>query len=87
MAQPERYVFVCLNQRPEGHPKGSCLDRGAADVFNALREEQGRRLLTNVKVVASVAADVGAELAELDGEDDHVQRLVAYPPHVAVARL
>ena len=29
MAQPEKYVFVCLNQRPEGHPKGSCLDRGA----------------------------------------------------------
>ena len=53
MGQPERYVFVCLNQRPEGHPKGSCLDRGAADVFNALREEQGRRLLTEVKVVAT----------------------------------
>src|ERR687898_1359109 len=53
MAQPERYVFVCLNQRPEGHPKGSCLDRGAAGVFEALREEQGRRLLTNVKVVAT----------------------------------
>src|ERR671910_2912792 len=53
MAQPEKYVFVCLNQRPEGHLKGSCLDRGAADVFNALREEQGRRLLTNVKVVAT----------------------------------
>jgi (2Fe-2S) ferredoxin len=29
------------------------MDRGAADVFNALREEQGARLLTNVKVVAS----------------------------------
>jgi (2Fe-2S) ferredoxin len=53
MAMPERYVFVCLNQRPAGHPKGSCLDRGAAEVFNALREEQGRRLLTNVKVVAT----------------------------------
>ena len=53
MAMPERYVFVCLNQRPAGHPKGSCLDRGAADVFNALREEQGRRLLTGVKVVAT----------------------------------
>jgi (2Fe-2S) ferredoxin len=32
MAMPERYVFVCLNQRPEGHPKGSCLDRGATHV-------------------------------------------------------
>jgi (2Fe-2S) ferredoxin len=53
MAQPEKYVFVCLNQRPAGHPKGSCLDRGADDVFNAMREELGRRLMTNVKVVAS----------------------------------
>ena len=38
MAQPEKYVFVCLNQRPAGHPKGSCLDRGAAEVFEALRD-------------------------------------------------
>jgi (2Fe-2S) ferredoxin len=53
MAQPEKYVFVCLNQRPAGHPKGSCLDRGANDVFNAMRDELGRRLMTNVKVVAS----------------------------------
>jgi len=53
MGQPERYVFVCLNQRPAGHPKGSCLDRGAAAVFEALREEQGRRLDKSVKVVAT----------------------------------
>jgi (2Fe-2S) ferredoxin len=53
MAQPDKYVFVCLNQRPAGHPKGSCLDRGANDVFNAMRDELGRRLMTNVKVVAS----------------------------------
>jgi (2Fe-2S) ferredoxin len=53
MGQPERYVFVCLNQRPAGHPKGSCLDRGAAEVFDAMREEQGARLLTTVKIVAS----------------------------------
>ena len=53
MGQPERYVFVCLNQRPAGHPKGSCLDRGAAQVFDELREEQGRRLTKDVKVVAT----------------------------------
>ena len=38
-------------------------------------------------VFASVCADFGAELVEMDGEDDHVHLLVAYPPHVAVARL
>jgi putative transposase len=36
---------------------------------------------------ASVGADVGAELVELDGQDDQVQLLVASPPQVAVARL
>ncbi|MFL6185726.1 MAG: IS200/IS605 family transposase, partial [Actinomycetes bacterium] len=34
-----------------------------------------------------VCADFGAELVEMDGEDDHVHLLVAYPPQVAVARL
>jgi (2Fe-2S) ferredoxin len=53
MDRIDKYVFICLNQRPPGHPKGSCMDRGAADVFNAFREEQGDRLLTGVKVVAS----------------------------------
>ena len=38
-------------------------------------------------VFTSVCADFGAELVELDGEDDHVHLLVAYPPQVAVARL
>ena len=47
----------------------------------------GEHLGTLGEVFASVGADVGAELVELDGEDDHVHLLVAYPPHVAVARL
>jgi putative transposase len=38
-------------------------------------------------VFAGVCADFGAELVVMDGEDDHVHLLVAYPPHVAVARL
>ena len=38
-------------------------------------------------VFTSVCADFGAELVEMDGEDDHIHLLVAYPPRVAVARL
>jgi putative transposase len=38
-------------------------------------------------VSASVGADFGAELVELDGEDDHGHLLVASPPQVATARL
>jgi putative transposase len=47
----------------------------------------GKHLDTLCEMFASVCADFGAELVEMDGQDDHVQLLVAYPPHVAVARL
>jgi putative transposase len=39
------------------------------------------------EVFASVCRDFGAELVEMEGEDDHVHLLVAYPPTIAVARL
>lgn len=50
---PQKFVFVCINQRDPAHARPSCLNNGADDVFNALREEQGRRLLTDAKVVAA----------------------------------
>lgn len=53
MAMPERYLFVCINERAAGHPRGSCMQRGASDVFNELREAQGRHELFNIKVVYS----------------------------------
>ncbi len=52
MPKPETFVFVCINQRDPTHPRPSCIANGSGDVFNALREEQGRRLLTGVKIVA-----------------------------------
>jgi (2Fe-2S) ferredoxin len=52
MPMPEKFVFICINQRDPEHPRPSCINRGAGDLFNALREEQGRRLATGVKIVA-----------------------------------
>lgn len=52
MPRPERHVFVCLNERPPGHPKGSCSARGGSallDEFNRLIQERqafGRILAT-----------------------------------------
>jgi (2Fe-2S) ferredoxin len=51
VAMPERYLFVCINERDPNHPRGSCMRRGAGDVFNELREAQGRHDLVNMKVV------------------------------------
>ena len=38
-------------------------------------------------IFASVCTDFDAELVAFDGEDDHVQLLVSYPPKVAVSNL
>ena len=32
------HVFVCDNQRPPGHVRGCCADRGGAAFLNALKE-------------------------------------------------
>jgi REP-associated tyrosine transposase len=39
------------------------------------------------QVMGAVCADFGAQLAEFNGEDDHVHLLVTYPPAVALSRL
>lgn len=38
-------------------------------------------------IFSSVCQDFAAELAEFDGETDHVHLLVRYPPQVALSRL
>ncbi|MDP9023039.1 MAG: (2Fe-2S) ferredoxin domain-containing protein [Actinomycetota bacterium] len=47
---PERFVLVCINERPADHPRGSCVRRGGDAVFNAFRELTGQRGLVDVKV-------------------------------------
>jgi (2Fe-2S) ferredoxin len=53
MPKPRTFAFVCINQRDASHPRPSCAANGGAELFNALREEQGRRLATDVKIVAA----------------------------------
>jgi (2Fe-2S) ferredoxin len=31
------HVFVCTNQRPAGHPKGSCADKGSEKLRNYMK--------------------------------------------------
>lgn len=38
MARRKRYLFVCVNRRPDGVPKGSCAARGAEDLHAALKQ-------------------------------------------------
>lgn len=45
MPRPEKHVFVCTQNRPQGHPRGSCAASGCADVMNAFMIEIQKRNL------------------------------------------
>lgn len=38
MAHRKRYLFVCVNRRPDGVPKGSCAVRGAEEIHALLKQ-------------------------------------------------
>ena len=38
MAHRRRYLFVCVNRRPDGTPKGSCAVRGSVELHARLKE-------------------------------------------------
>ena len=52
MPKPEAHIFVCVQRRPDGHPRSSCAQKNAEAVFNAFAQElikrnlQGRVALT-----------------------------------------
>jgi (2Fe-2S) ferredoxin len=60
VAQRKRYLFVCVNQRQAGAPKGSCAGRGAAEIHAALKTELKARGLakTEVRTCTSSCLDV-----------------------------
>jgi len=39
----EHYLFVCTNRRPDGHPKGSCAQKGSEEILAKLKDVLARR--------------------------------------------
>lgn len=56
MSQRKRYLFVCVNRRPDGTPKGSCAARGADLLHAALKDMLKRRGLAETEVRACTAS-------------------------------
>jgi len=54
--QRNRYLFVCVNRRPDGTPKGSCAERGAVELHAALKAELQARGLAKTEVRACTAS-------------------------------
>lgn len=67
MPKPQKHVFVCAQDRPAGHPRGCCTQKGSADVLQAFfREVQKRNAYDSVAVTFSGClgpCDGGANVA------------------------
>jgi (2Fe-2S) ferredoxin len=58
MARFERHLFVCTNERPPGHPKGCCREKGSEEIRAALKSELKRRgLAGTIRANASGCLD------------------------------
>lgn len=54
--QRRRYLFVCVNRRPDGTPKGSCAGSGSVEIHAALKAELGARGLVKTEVRACTSS-------------------------------
>ncbi len=48
MGRFERHVFICTNERPAGHPRGCCREKGSEAIRSALKSELKRCGLADV---------------------------------------
>lgn len=71
MAKPEYHVFVCAQQRPPGHPRGSCAERGAVSLLTKLSQSlMARNLIGKVSIVQTAClgpCDAGANMLVYPG--------------------
>jgi (2Fe-2S) ferredoxin len=56
MPQRARYLFVCINRRPDDNPKGSCAQKGSEAVHQALKAELATKGLAKVAARACTSS-------------------------------
>jgi len=53
MAKFEKHIFICTNQRPDGHPRGCCNPSGQAELQRAFKAKLAERGISGKKVRAN----------------------------------
>ena len=73
MAHRKRLLFVCVNRRPDGEPKGSCAARGAVELHARLKAAIKERGLaeTEVRTCTSSCLDTCWAGPAIAVEPDH----------------
>ncbi len=39
MKRYEKHIFICTNRRPDGHPKGSCAEKGSEEIAQTFKKK------------------------------------------------
>jgi (2Fe-2S) ferredoxin len=73
MPKFERHIFVCTNQRPEGHPRGCCNPSGESELHRAFK---ARIALSGLR------STVRANQAGCLDQCEHGPNVVVYPDAV-----
>lgn len=60
MGQRNHYLFVCVNRRPDGTPKGSCAARGSEEVYAKLKAALKEEGLAQVEARACTSSCLDA---------------------------
>jgi (2Fe-2S) ferredoxin len=73
VSQRKRYLFVCVNRRPDQTPKGSCAARGSVELHERLKALLKERGLseTEVRACTSSCLDVCWAGPSIAVEPDH----------------
>ena len=74
MPHRKRYLFVCINRRPDGDPKGSCAEKGSEAVVPALKAALVQRGVAKdvVRACSSSCLDLCETGISIVQEPEHV---------------
>ncbi len=73
MPHRERYLFVCINRREAGNPKGSCAEKGSEAVVKKLKEALVKYgAARTVRACSTSCLDLCEEGIAIVQEPDHV---------------
>ena len=53
----EAHVFCCVNERPEGHPRGSCKRKGSEKLRDYMKVRAKELGIKNVRINSSLCLD------------------------------
>lgn len=59
MPKPKKHVFICTNQRPEGHPRGSCSINNAMGIWQKFADILNTKQLYNDILISGVRSCMG----------------------------